>query len=169
MKNQKGIQLNQAFGAVLAVVLIGVLVIIAVFLFVTLGNSFPNTAPIAKLNEESAASATGTYLVNATACGASNFAITALRNTTSGGLIPASNYTIGSNGLLRNGTAIEYDAVTVNYTYTYKGAACVASNNMVTNFSTFPTLVGLVGTIVFLGLVIGVLVASFVFGGKRSV
>jgi len=37
---------------------------------------------------------------------------------------------------------------------------------MVDQFATYPVLIGLVGTIVFLGLVIGVLVASFVFGGK---
>jgi len=37
---------------------------------------------------------------------------------------------------------------------------------MITQFGTYPALVGLVGTIVFLGLVIGVLVASFVFGGR---
>jgi hypothetical protein len=40
---------------------------------------------------------------------------------------------------------------------------------MITQFANYPTLVGLVGTIIFLGLVIGVLVASFVFGGKGRV
>lgn len=90
-KDKKGLQLNQAFGAVLAVVLIGVLVIVAIFLFVTLGATF--TAGTAESN---------------------------------------------------------------------------ATNTMITQFGTFPALVGLVGTIVFLGLVIGVLVASFVFGGRGS-
>ncbi len=88
-ENKKGIALNQAFGAVLAVVLIGVLVIVAIFLFVSLGDTF--TAGSAEAN---------------------------------------------------------------------------ATNTMITQFGTYPTLVGLVGTIVFLGLVIGVLVASFVFGGR---
>ena len=37
---KKGIALNQAFGAVLALVLISVLVIVAIFLFVTLGGTF---------------------------------------------------------------------------------------------------------------------------------
>ena len=92
IKRKRGIQLSQAFGAVLTVVLIGVLVIIAIFLFVNLGATFD----------------TGSAELNAT-------------------------------------------------------------NTMITQFGTYPALVGLVGTIVFLGLVIGVLVASFVFSGKRGV
>jgi hypothetical protein len=169
MKNQKGIQLNQAFGAVLAVVLIGVLVIVAIFLFVTLGNSMPDTPAIPNLNEATTLVTAGTYLANATACGVSGFSISSVRNTTDGLLVQPANYTVTSTGLLKNGSRVEYDAVTVNYTYRYKGSSCVASQSMVTNFSQFPTLVGLVGTIVFLGLVIGVLVASFVFGGKSTV
>ena len=92
IKRKKGIQLSQAFGAVLTVVLIGVLVIIAIFLFVNLGATFD--AGSAELN---------------------------------------------------------------------------ATNVMITQFGTYPALVGLVGTIVFLGLVIGVLVASFVFSGKKGI
>lgn len=89
MELKKGIALNQAFGAVLTLVLIGVLVIIGIFIFVNLGNTF--TAGTAEAN---------------------------------------------------------------------------ATDVMITQFGTYPVLVGLVGTIIFLGLVIGVLVASFVFGGR---
>ena len=39
---------------------------------------------------------------------------------------------------------------------------------MIAQFGTYPVLVGLVGTIIFLGLVIGVLVSAFVFGGRKS-
>lgn len=91
MKSKKGIQLNQAFGAVLTLVLVAVLVIIAIYLFTALGNSF-----------------------------------------------------------------------------TANSAAANATNTMITQFGSYPALVGLVGTIIFLGIVIGVLVASFVFGGKRG-
>lgn len=88
---KKGIQLNQAFGAVLTLVLVAVLVIVAIFLFSTLGDTF--TADTAEAN---------------------------------------------------------------------------ATTTMIEQFGNYPVLVGLVGTIIFLGLVIGVLVASFVFGGKGS-
>ena len=85
--HKKGIQLNQAFGAVLMLVLIGVLVIVAIFLFDDLGSTF-----------------------------------------------------------------------------TADSAAANASDDMITQFSSYTTLVGLVGTIIFLGIVIGVLVTSFMFG-----
>ena len=91
MKSKKGIMLGEAFGAVLTLVLIGVLVIVAIYLFVTLGASF--TANSAQAN---------------------------------------------------------------------------ATNTMVTQFGTFPALVGLVGTIIFLSLVIGVLVTSFMFRGRKG-
>ena len=91
LKFKKGIPLGQAFGAVLTVVLVAVLVIISLYLFTSLGASF--TAGSAALN---------------------------------------------------------------------------ATNVMITQFGTYPALVGLVGTIIFLGIVIGVLVASFAFGGTGS-
>ena len=92
MKSKKGIALSQAFGAVLALVLVAVLVIVAIYLFANLQTTF-----------------------------------------------------------------------------TTNSAAYNASGAMITQFANYPTLVGLVGTIIFLGLVIGVLVASFVFGGKGRV
>ncbi len=88
--SKKGIQLSQAFGAVLTLVLVAVLVIIAIFLFVTLSDSFDTAS-----------------------------------------------------------------------------AEANASDEMVDEFANYTSLIGLVGTIIFLGLVIGVLVASFAFGGRR--
>jgi len=90
LDSKKGVQLSQAFGAVLTLVLVSVLVIIAIFLFVTLSSSFDVGSPQAN-----------------------------------------------------------------------------ASDEMVTEFANYTSLVGLVGTIIFLGLVIGVLVASFAFSGRR--
>jgi hypothetical protein len=88
---KKGIQLNQAFGAVLTLVLVAVLVIIAIYLFHALSGSFDTAS-----------------------------------------------------------------------------AEANATNTMITQFAAYPALIGLVGTIIFLGIVIGVLVASFVFGGKQK-
>lgn len=56
--------------------------------------------------------------------------------------------------------------VTLGSTFDTGSAAANATDTMVTQFGTYPVLVGLVGTIIFLGLVIGVLVGSFVFGGR---
>ena len=58
---------------------------------------------------------------------------------------------------------------TLGSTFTANSAADNATDTMITKFGSYPTLVGLVGTIIFLALVIGVLVASFAFGGKKGV
>ena len=94
MKSKKGIQLGEAFGAVLTLVLVAMLVIIAIYLFVTLSS-----------------------------------------NTT---LFPVNS------------------------------AQANATNTMITQFGTFPALLGLVGTIIFLGIVIGVLISSFAFRSRRG-
>lgn len=91
IRSKKGIQLGQAFGAVLTLVLLAVLVIVGIYLLTSLGTSF-----------------------------------------------------------------------------TANSAAANATNTMITQFGTYPALVGLVGTIIFLGIVIGVLVGSFAFGGRRG-
>lgn len=54
-------------------------------------------------------------------------------------------------------------------TFTANSAAANASDDMITQFSSYTTLVGLVGTIIFLGIVIGVLVGSFVFNRSGRV
>lgn len=57
----------------------------------------------------------------------------------------------------------------VTSTSNWGGASCDATQAMIVQFATYPALIGLVGTIIFLGIVIGVLVASFVFGGKDGI
>ena len=94
MKQKKGIQLGDAFGAVLMLVLVSMLVIVAIYLFVTLKS-----------------------------------------NTT---LFPTAS------------------------------AQTNATDTMITQFGTYPALIGLVGTIIFLGIVIGVLVGSFVFRSRKG-
>jgi len=92
MRQKKGIALNQAFGAVLTLILVATLVIVGIYMFVKLGATFTDNS-----------------------------------------------------------------------------AEANATNTMITQFGNYPALVGLVGTIIFLGVVIGVLVASFAFGGRQSV
>ena len=169
-KAKKGIALNQAFGAVLTVVLIGVLVIIAIFLFVNLGTSL-NTQAASVTNQTLVAVTDGGQSVNTTACGFNSLSGFQAYNATGGGLIPTTNYTITSAGLLTEIGNGGFNNTNWNITYNYLqgGEACTANNSMITQFATYPVLVGLIGTIVFLGLVIGVLVASFVFNGRQGV
>ena len=169
-KQKKGMQLGQAFGAVLALVLVSVLVVIAIYMFTALGTSvLPTTSTTsAAINESFTPITTNVSLGAGGLISGSCGSITAVYNG-SNTLVAAGNYT-QSGCLLANKTGTTGSSWNVNYPYTYTApsAAYNATGGMVTNFSGYPTLIGLVGTIIFLGLVIGVLVASFVFGGKNN-
>ena len=168
MERKKGIQLNQAFGAVLTLVLVAVLVIIAIVIFVNL--DFEGTTSVS-ISAETVTIPTGTgqALAGNANCSAANFAVSNMSNSTIGPAILAANYTVSATGIVTNLTS---EFITDNwiayYTYTHGGPACEASVATVGEFDNYTSLIGLVGTIIFLGLVIGILVASFAFGGKRE-
>ena len=176
IQTKKGIPLNQAFGAVLMLVLIGVLVIIAIFIFVNLGATF-NTTAASTINESRAWLNISGYTLSATSNVSFNTpVITAIWSNTAGQAlgynfsIALANATVSSVGVVTNATTVFnaslLDNVSISYTYLWGGQEGIATNTMIVQFGTYPVLVGLVGTIIFLGLVIGVLVASFVFGGR---
>ena len=169
---KKGIALNQAFGAVLTLILIGVVVIIGIVIFVSLRASFTNLATNNPTDETvSMDSGIGT-VTNATLCNFGGFSvITATNGTGAGGVIisPGGNYTVNSaDGTITNLSDVMSEDWLVNSTSNWGGPACTSSNAMITQFATYPALVGLIGTIIFLGIVIGVLVISFAFGGRRA-
>ncbi len=176
MNSKKGIQLSQAFGAVLTLVLVAVLVIVAIVIFVSLATSFAGTSSVTVINETGAfVNITGYTVDDAGACSFGDALATEVWGNVSGTpfVIPAANYTLTSTtGILTNATVVpnatQYNDATISYTYTFGSAACDASESMVTEFSNYTSLIGLVGTIIFLGLVIGILVVAFAFGGRRE-
>lgn len=178
IKNKKGIQLNQAFTAVLIVVLVAVLVIVGIFLLATLQTSLPEQAGDTEINESftNVTNLTAKTLSKAPLCNANDFAVSAvnIRNVSGTFDVGATNYTVGAAAGTIIGTAgmspqFNGEGWNVTYGYNYGGEACNATTTMITQFATYPALVGLVGTIVFLGLVIGVLVGSFVFGRREGI
>ncbi len=174
IKNKKGIALNQAFGAILALVLVAVLVIIGIVLFVSLNTGpFANLETVTITGESLTPTGDGVLVSNSTRCNFGSFGIGTATNS-SGGLMDAGNYTTTGAGLVTNTTPLNAGnntgtPWTLNYTYGWGTAACEAAQSTIVQFGTYPVLIGLVGTIIFLGLVIGVLVASFVFGRRESV
>ena len=167
--NKKGIQLSQAFGAVLTLVLVSVLVIIAIVIYVSLATGFTGTSSALANDESITPTDAGVLLGGASNCSAEDFVVSSAINN-SGDILSSPNYTVNSaTGLFTNLTSeSDVAAWSVNYTYTWGSTACTASENMVSEFGNYTSLIGLVGTIIFLGLVIGVLVASFAFGGRRE-
>lgn len=167
MKNKKGIALNQAFGAILTLVLVAVLVIIGIVLFVNLQATFVNESVSVKVESLTPAA----FVSNATNCNFNSFSLTNILNAT-GSTISLANATTTVGGQVTNVTALVSTTAApwiINYTGKDGGVACEATVETITQFGTYPILIGLVGTIIFLGLVIGVLVASFVFGKNEAV
>jgi hypothetical protein len=174
MENKKGIQLNQAIMAVITLVLVAVLVIVALYLFSSLGSSMmAANSQINVINEtapgvvnENGQTLASTYL--SPSCSAFT-----CYNQTGSGVIPAANYTATGCKVAYSGAT---DDLGYNNTiwkcsyalvYTAPTSASNATNVIITNFSGYPVLVGLIGTIIFLSLVIGILVMSFMFKSKR--
>ncbi len=178
MEQKKSIQLSQAFGAVLTLVLVAVLVIVAIVIFVSLATSFEGGTTASVINESQALNDNGTVNIdNSAACGFTTWNPTLILNRTIGIAEVASNETLvlgvdyavqASAGTFTNLTET-YNATFVTYTYNWGSGACDASESLTTEFGDYTSLIGLVGTIIFLGLVIGVLVTAFVFGGRREV
>ncbi len=167
---KKGIELNQAFGAVLVVVLLAVLIIVAMVLFSTLNTSFVNVSQSIVNESVTANNDTNVTLGGASTCNfQSDVTGGAVLNASNALVITSGNYTIAANGnMILDSAEFNDTALVVSYTYTNGGDACNATQATITQFATYPALIGLVGTIIFLGLVIGVLVASFVFGGRKD-
>ncbi len=171
LKQRKGIELSQAFAAVLILVLVAVLIIIAIVIFSTLSTSQSNIPQTITNETVGAINTTGVFVTNSTDCGGNTYALTLVANA-SGVFNDSTNFIMNSaTGFINGSTAVENGTQSVNVSYTnnHRGATCVASESMIAQFATYPALIGLVGTIIFLALVIGVLVASFVFGGKGRV
>ena len=177
MEQKKSIQLSQAFGAVLTLVLVAVLVVVAIFIFVTLADTGIGSTDLTATNETGAfVNATGYKVDGSNGCGITDLAKTEVTNATNGTagfptlIVGAANFTFDtSNGVIANATSFNFNSANVSYTYTQGSEACNASESLVTEFSNYTSLIGLVGTIIFLGLVIGVLVTAFAFGGRREV
>ena len=176
MNHKKSIQLSQAFGAVLTLVLVAVLVIIAIVIFVSLATSFAGTSSVTVTNETVIIPGSGIVaVVAAVNCSFGDFGSTVLFNTSEGFgtvsnniLVLATDYNINvTTGEILNVTGA-WNETNASYSYTWGSGACDASESMVTEFSNYTSLIGLVGTIIFLGLVIGILVVAFAFGGRRE-
>jgi len=169
LKNRKGIQLNEAAGAVLTLVLIGILVIVGIYMFTSMIPTAPRVYQTVHNETGAYINSTGYVLgnYNSTACDFGNAVILVINNKSAGGVIGSGNYTLVNNTIY-NATAENKPSVNVTYSYTWGGPVCQSSTSTITQFTAYPALIGLVGTIIFLGIVIGVLVGSFAFGRKSG-
>ncbi len=168
MESKKGIQLSQAFGAVLTIVLVAVLVVLAIVIFVTLASSFAGVSTVSLTNESVTITGSTGTVAGAATCGFTTATFGDVYNDSGEKLTITTHYTVDSStGIITNVSEVDSPLGT-SYNYLWGSDACDASEDMSTEFGNYTSLIGLVGTIIFLGLVIGVLVASFAFGGRKE-
>lgn len=169
MENKKSIQLSQAFGAVLTLVLVSVLIIVAIVIFVQLSDGFEGVQTTSVINETETIVISTATSANADACGFQSWAPTVVMNGTGFEILEEGvDYTVDSTSGTLDNTTVTESTLLVTYTYAWGSGACEASESMTTEFGNYTSLIGLVGTIIFLGLVIGILVTAFAFGGRRD-
>lgn len=93
------------------------------FLFITgLKNNVTASSAytgVTVANETGSLSATPYSLSGSSALGGRSFVISVATNATSGAIIPASNYTVSSTGVVTETAASVVDYATANYSYTY--------------------------------------------------
>lgn len=161
IKNKKGLDLSDAFPAVLTVSVIAILIVALIYVF-TAFQSIPADISYATINESFTVSTEGTAMANATKCGFSGFTVTAVHNS-SGYVLNTGNYTANAVGTIANKTsaAIYGTGWMASYLYTDKGSTCTAASTFTTQFANSIPIIGLVLTIVLIAIIIGVLVSSF--------
>jgi len=169
-KSKKGLGLNDAFGATLTIVLLGVLLIVSLVLFSNLGNTYIDSETSSATQNAFTLTDAGTTLTDCDSAEQGDITSIALINATGGEtILESGNYTYSSCVLTAEG-ASPYNGTSVNasYDYTYAGQPYETSDDMITAFVGYIPLVTLVGTIIFLAIVIGVLVNSFMYNRKNN-
>ena len=173
MERKKGIGLNEAGGAILVLILVATLIIVSFTLFDGLKSSASTSASFEN-NQTLSPNVTEVAVAvsNVSACDFSSFVVVNATNNTGGEIIDSGNYTTTATGTIAfTGATTGYNNTVwdISYTFVFGDSACHASDDLITEFATYPALIGLVGTVIFLGIVIAVFISSFAFGGRREV
>ena len=168
---KKSLSLAEAFPAVSAIAIVGVFIVVIIYMFTTMQTGFGSTVSRTTTETIAAVSTIGVYTANVSDCNFGNWVVTSATNATDGVLIGATNYTTTSNGLIKYiGASGQFNNTNwiVNSTFTNGGAACISAGTTSTQFISVIPLVGLVLVIVLIGVVIGVLIYSFMGGRQKA-
>lgn len=165
--------LNALYPAVITIILIGIVLGIGIYTLTAVSEGV--AADTMTVVNESVTfenvTNSGEYVATYNDCGARAFTITSVWNA-SDGLIPTTNYTFGTNGLLTAVSGSPYTDVQANVSYTYTGTSRTASTDPCSSLTTTSTGVGglaswiaVIVVVMAAAIVLGIVISSF---GKRS-
>ena len=161
MINKKG-QLGNLQGIILTLIIVGILIGAAFFILDEFLDQADNIS--ASVNNESGAfvNTTGYTIDAVTDTGFNSPIVSSVFANVTGDayLIPSSNYTLSSAGILTNNSAIpnatEYNDANISYSYLRGGSAFVGVNSTIIAMLTIPNLLGLVVLIAMIGIILAV-------------
>jgi hypothetical protein len=164
--NKKSLSIQDAYPAVLAVAVVGILVVVLIYFFMSMQTAVGSWNVVQVVNETGTINTAGHLLANSSDC---NFASPSieLMIASDGEVIPASNYTIKGKYVV-NATKTTYTDANMTYSYTNGGTACTSALNTTNQFSGIIPLIGLLLVITLIGVVIGVLLYSFMGGRQKA-
>ena len=161
--NKKGASLGTLYSAILAIVLVGMVLGIGLYILVSVSQGISSDT-ITIVNEsvtfENVTNG-GESVATVGDCQARDFVITSVWNA-SDGVIPTSNYTFSSAGLLTASSDSLYTDVTANVSYTYTGTTRTSSSDACESISTTNT--GLAGFADWIAIIVVIIAASIILG-----
>lgn len=174
MMNKKGaMSLGMLYPTVLTIIIVGILLGIGIYTLseVSKGVSADNIVVVNESVTFENVTNAGAYVTTYDDCAARNFVITSVWNA-SDGLIPASNYTFSSTGLLTAVTGSPYTDVKANVSYSYTGTArqsttdpCTTLTTSSTGVGNFASWIAVIIVVLAASIVLGIIISSF---GRRS-
>jgi len=175
MKQRKG-QLGGLTGVIFTVIFVAILLVAGFLIvqeFLDLDEFVDNAFSVVNETSDTTgiyANATGYTLATANDPGFNSPTITALFNYTdgtAGTIVGLGNVSVDEDGVITNGTSIEWANLSVSYSYNRGEEAFVGINDTMKAIGTVPTLLGLLILIVIVGIVLAIIM-SIVPGTRTS-
>ena len=167
VNDKRGVGLGDLYPAVLAIVLVGIIIGIGIFILSATSDAISNTETTISNETIAAAVDPGTAVSRADDCGADNFAVTQVLNETEYAIIPATNYTFDDLGNLVFVASSEWIGYDVNVTYTYDGGDtsttgyCGAMSTAATGIGGFASWIAVIVVVLAAAIVLGIVLNSF--------
>ena len=172
-KDKRGLSLGDLYPAVLAIVVIGIVLGIGIFILLETSKAVSTTS-FTSVNETIVINAGGIAVANSSVCGFNTFAVVQMSmvNQTANGNIATGNYTENAdNGIITN-TSLEDYGTSWNLTYTSNqpttgSLSCSSIVTTSTGVEGFATWIAVIVVVIAAAIVLGVVISSF--GGSRAV
>ena len=176
LKDKKGMNLGDLYPVILTIAIVAILIAVVLLILDDFGTNVAESSPVTgtQTNEshtEFAGTTTSlTLSAENTNCSAFNFAITEIFNGTipQDYTIDSGNYTLDTEtGLITNTTGTFPNTWLISYTWSYGGASCIATRDIIDDIADFVPWIGVILLIIAAAIVLGILIRNLGAGSSR--